>query len=216
MEEATVTIRTSSGRDPEEYFVTLAQGIVPTVGDAMFAAEMHKARILERTGRGVDVEGMPFAPYSTEGPYYYYPSKTAQNRKTATSRTFKKVEKAGGAGAVKTGSGLGIKFEGGYAAFKSWLGRWSVDLRGARAPHMLQSLTVHLPNGESSASAPAESIAVGIWGEAAGRASAHNQGNAQGGLPQRRFIGASERDLAMFASHLLDRVLLRLRLRRAA
>lgn len=38
--------------------------VFPTEGDILYAMQRLRTRILERTAKGVDVEGRPFAPYS--------------------------------------------------------------------------------------------------------------------------------------------------------
>ena len=48
----------------------LVTSVLPEQGDVLYALERVKATILERTARGVDVDGAPFAPYSSKGPYY--------------------------------------------------------------------------------------------------------------------------------------------------
>src|SRR5579863_4064579 len=45
-----------------------------TTGDLLFVGQVFRARIRERTFRGVDVNGAPFAAYSSKGPYYFYPN----------------------------------------------------------------------------------------------------------------------------------------------
>src|SRR5271165_6554133 len=41
--------------------------------DTLLILNQQKTRILERTARGLDINGGQFAGYSTKGPYYYYP-----------------------------------------------------------------------------------------------------------------------------------------------
>ncbi len=142
------------------------QDIDPTEGDLLFAAERQRTRILERTARGVDFEGRPFAPYSERGPYYR----------------------------------RGVKYAS-YADYKRQLGRNTVDLTGDRAPHMLQATV-------SKARGAVEAI-VGIYGAEADRASGHNEGNPGKGLPQRRFLDASDADVDAMLDDIRERVLAR-------
>lgn len=170
-----------------------------TKSDRQAGFLMIKQRIVDRTLRGLDYKGAPFAPYSRKGPYYYYPSgpvgkqiSAGRSKKSilgSVSRLHKIV-----AGGKKTSTGRGIKFEGGYAEFKSTLGRGVVDLTGPRAPHMLQQIQL-IENG------------LAIYGDAADRAEGHNEG--AGSLPQRRFFDASEKDIDDIAEFYLNRIVSR-------
>lgn len=169
-----------------------------TVGDVLYALNRQKSRILDRTMKGVDVNGAGFAPYSTNGPYYYYPGKASKNRSGAAGRFAKKV------GGTKTR--LGVKFAS-YAAFKASLGRSVVDLMGPSAPHMLQAIVVRVagrtitdgfsPSGgdnrpiDGGVGAEAQGT-IGIYGPEADRAEGHNTG--AGHLPKREFFGFGAAD----------------------
>ncbi len=182
-----------------------------TQADALYALERQKTRILDRTGRGVDVDGRPFKPYSTKGPYTYYPngrvgsSKFSDRQNKAAAARLKtklaKVPTKGAGGLRLTRSGKGIVFDS-YAAFKRWLGRTGVDLRGPRAPHMLQALLVKV------ASAFPKEGRIGIYGAEAARASGHQYGARY--LPQRKFLGISVPERGAFVNDILARIKLRL------
>lgn len=176
--------------------------VQPTIADALYVGERQRARILDRTARGVDVNGAAFASYSTRR-YYWSPNDrlngrtkakvTDQQRAAAVkrfARSIKARKKAGNAPYV-TPSGLSICFPLGYAQFKKWLGRSTVDLRGKNAPHMLQAIQIQAKDGGGGA---AKEVRIGIYGPKAKLANAHNSGG--GKLPKRRFFGASRADRA--------------------
>lgn len=171
------SFKAPGGKDPTRYLLELTGKAQPTEGDAIYAAQRQRSRIIERTMQGVDVDGRPFAPYSTKGPYYYYPNGRVGNakfsskqNKAAVNRLMKKIgnreaefmslpehvlkripglDENADTGARKTRSGMGIRFPS-YAAFKAALGRATVDLLGPRAPHMLQAIVVRI-NGAATA-----------------------------------------------------------------
>ncbi|CAB4130862.1 hypothetical protein UFOVP130_40 [uncultured Caudovirales phage] len=238
MSDATFT--TSSGGSPERLVIDIGARAVPTQGDALFAAERQKTRILERTLSGRDVDGRPFEPYSQNGPYYYYPNGRvgrtkieASKNKAAVSRFLRKINRHSaeaemfgadtGTGGRKTRDGQGIRFES-YADFKASLGRGGVDLRGPRAPHMLQAIAVGVGIarvvsntepviGINDNPAPANEVTIGIYGDEAGRATAHNTGNNPRwkGKHQRKFFGVSTADIAAMGKDIIGRCEARLR-----
>jgi hypothetical protein len=275
------TFKTPSGRSPTEYILEIAGDVIPTEGDAIFAAQRQVTRILERTLSGVDVDGNPFEPYSTNGPYYYYPNgRVGRNKaeitrnKAAVSRLLKRLanvqfdfEEFGhqpGSGGTRTrGSvgfesievyrkksknaavlwtnpkgnvvlvhrktnhdGQGIRFDS-YADFKRSLGRLNVDLRGPRAPHMLQAFAIgtgiertvgaDLDLPLDAKPRPAQQVIIGIYGEEAGRATGHNTGiNPRWKKKhQRRFLGASENDLKAMNEDISERCVARVAQRKA-
>lgn len=168
-----------------------------TETDMLYILNRQKSRILERTQRGVDINGNAFAPYSTKGPYYYYPSHglSVKSRKAAAGR---KAKQTGG-----TRTRLGVKYSS-YGAFKSALGRGVVDLLGPTAPHMLQAIVV--------AARGTDSGILGIYGSEADRAEGHNIGF--GHLPKREFFGfgpddeeAILKDLDSIVGARLDKIL---------
>lgn len=152
-----------------------------TASDIRYGLERQKTRILDRTQRGVDMNGSAFKPYSTDGPYYYYPNRgaTPSQRRASAGRLGKKI------GAGKR-TRVGLKFAS-YAAFKSALGRGTVDLTGVSAPHMLQSMVIR--------SSGLLGGTIGIYGPEADRATGHNTG--YGNLPQREFFGWGRNDEAI-------------------
>lgn len=182
----------------------VAKATQPTKADMLMVGNYFKAQSLDRTSRGLDADGKPFAPYSEKRPYYWNPYSgdkkqagtwTKQNQ--SVNRMIKKLGgssktgiirgSTGKAVAQRSGTGTSIKFAS-YAAFKRTLGRAGVDLMGPRAPHMMQALTVRVADG-------GKGVVLGVYGEAAGRAKGHQYG-VPGKLPQRKFIGATEEDRA--------------------
>jgi hypothetical protein len=170
--------------------------ITVTTGDLLYAGEREKTRILNRTMKGYDFMNRPFAPYSRNGPYYYYPQGNGYRaeRVAITARFQSRL----GSGIV-TRSGLGIKFES-YDAFKKGLGRMNVDLTGPRAPHMLQALVVQVQG---------TTLMIGIWGPEEKKAEGHNEG-IKGRLPQRRFLDLSSEDLNAIGRDVADSMSIRL------
>lgn len=170
----------------------------PTATDILFVMNRQKARILERTQRGVDINGQEFAPYNTTRPYYYYPNKssTAKGGRSRSATRFTRklgIDAKIDYGIYKTK--IGVRFNS-YAAFKSALGRTCVDLLGPSAPHMLQAMVAKAVNAT-------EGI-LGIYGEEADRATGHNTG--AGHLPKREFFGWGDKDEAEAISD-LDRII---------
>lgn len=226
MYSSSVTIKTATGQDMVGVIDAAIKAAQPTVGDLLYAGQRQRSRILERTAHGVDFEERTFHPYSTKGPFYFYPGKNAKNRSAAANRFGKKIGLKGGLRSGKvarirffataTRTKLGIKFSS-YAAFKSFLGRSFVDLMGAFAPHMLQAIIVKaggvsIAEGEvveTSNDAPANEIILAIYGDEAERAEGHNVGARH--LPQRKFMGASESDKQAVLNDLTSRAAIRVR-----
>lgn len=155
----------------------------PTSADLTYAGNVIKSGILRRTEKGLDWQGKPFAPYSQNGPFYYYPA--GGGSASSVSRTAKRI------GGTVSRTGKGIRFES-YDAFKRSLGRRGVDLRGPSAPHMLQAIVVQVRGGI---------VYIGIYDEfAAAKADGHNRGANR--LPQREFFEASDDDIAIIAADL--------------
>lgn len=177
---------TYNGQGLDTLAAMLEKGFEIQSSDILYVLNNEKTRILDRTARGVDLFNRAFAPYSTKGPYYYYPgksSRTALGRRASASRFARKV---GG-----TRTKVGIKFAS-YAAFKSSLGRTAVDLLGPSAPHMLQGMVVKTTGPTSGL--------IGIYGPEADRAEGHNLGTRR--LPKREFFGASPDDEVMMMKDL--------------
>lgn len=203
--------------DPVAIVKRWQKAIQVTAADAALVVNRQKTRILERTARGLDVEGRAFAPYSRKGPYYHYPTKaggssfTERQKKAAAGRLFRAL-KPGGApkwagGMRKTRTGKGLAFDS-YAAFKRWLGRTAVDLRGPRAPHMLQALVVKVAG---AGAAIVKEARIGIYGKEAARADGHQRGT--GRLPKRKFLGASAADRKAMIGELMARIKARIGVR---
>jgi hypothetical protein len=173
-------------------------GIQVTAGDLLYAGEREKTRILNRTLKGLNFLNRPFAPYSRNGPYYYYPQ-SGGSRAERTAISFRFQVRLGEGGGKTTRSGLGIKFEN-YEAFKKGLGRMNVDLMGPRAPHMLQSLAVQVQGN---------TLIIGIWGAEEAKAEGHNEG-IRGRLPQRRFLDLSTESVEAIGQDVADSMAVRL------
>lgn len=225
-------IKTSSGRPLTGIVERWKARATPTAGDAMYAGQLQRARILRRTGQGVDVNGQPFDPYSTKGPYYYNPNgrlgASAASRihvlrqKAAAKRLLHKIttaaERKQSDAPRLSSTGRTIRFAS-YSALKRWLGRKVVDLRGPRAPNMLQGILVKVGAMTISGRAnevglnahpqPADFMRLGIYGEMARRATGHNNGTRV--LPKRRFFDATVADLRQMKEDMLTRMRLRLR-----
>jgi len=199
------------------------EGAYPTVGDLLLAAQVMRSRILARTEFGLDVDDQPFAGYNTTRPFYYYPSgPVGKNRsdtqlrrdRSKVSRFAKKVGRTKGA---ITGSKLGLKFPS-YDAFKrTYLERPHVDLRGPRAPHMLQQIVARAGGAELGEQDQnigledhpqlADEFTLGIYGEAAERAAAHNSSTGRPpGMPRRHFFGSNEGDKGRLVSLIVNRI----------
>lgn len=197
------------------------EGNGPTAGDLLFAGNNQRSRILERTGRGVDYQGNPFAGYSTKGPYYYTPfsggaAGTPKQHKAAAGRFLKKI--GGGTPAARSRTGRSVKFPS-YDAFKRAIGRTGVDLRGPRAPHMLQAVVllsggIQVTGSQQASTAPRTRmqretrLVMAIYGEEAARAEGHNEGTSR--LPKRRFFDASDSDLDRMLEDVYNRMVARL------
>lgn len=231
----TFTFKTEGGQSPEKLVADIVDDVNPTVSDLLYVGQRHRSRVLQRTQRGVDFEEKAFAGYSTKRPYYWNPTagkkglslnkriaavqrimKKLSGRKTGYVRVFRE---SGKVVAEVRGHGDTIKFPS-YAAFKQALGRTNVDLRGPRAPHMLQAIVVRVGAteiGNGLQSVPGDSteraseLRVGIYGPEAERASAHNTGTSR--LPQRKFLGASDAEKGRMEADLVSRVLARIKKR---
>jgi hypothetical protein len=184
----------------------IRQRAQPTRALALALCKGQRTRILKRTARGQDFEGKPFVEYSKNGPIYYYPAGRATGRATrsqrdAASRLFKSITGKASRGHmgrkkalsgphgeawVTPGGGLGFSS---YDALKKWAGRTNVDLRGLKAPHMLQAMQVKATAQENQA----EGV-IGIYGPKAKIAQDHNKGNVDRKLPKRKFLAASKAD----------------------
>lgn len=202
-----VTISMSGGGDPGKLIRLAKSKVLPTTEDALYAGQRQRTRILDRTAKGVDAKGASMAPYSRDGPYYYNPNGrlagtaagakiSEKSQKAATRRLFKKLGGGADGGPQISSTGRSIRFAS-YAAFKRYLGRSGVDLRGPKAPHMLQGVTV---KADGSPGGVAAGVRVGIYGEAAERANAHNEG--LGNVPRRRFFDVGPGDAGTMAKEI--------------
>jgi hypothetical protein len=210
---ASIELRTSSGRTPEQVLLDLGDAFKTNSTDMALAGQLVRSDIRERTARGVDVSGAPFKPYSTKGPYYYNPaSRGGKFKKAADKQSAKRLAKKIGGETSRTG--LTIKFES-YAAFKAAFGRSTVDLQGVAPPHMLDAIVVKVNGADvgssvSESTSDADSVTVGIYdADAAARASGHQYGNRT--LPERKFFGLSSDGKTLILQMLSKRIKLRAR-----
>src|SRR5579871_4204572 len=85
---------TGPGGEPADRAVQREISALTTVtqGDLLYVGQVFRSRIRERKLNGVDVNGAPFAPYSTKGPYYFYPNRDSaagrQARATAAKNRY--------------------------------------------------------------------------------------------------------------------------------
>jgi hypothetical protein len=202
-----------------------------TTGDLLYAGQRQRSRILQRTAAGTDVDGKPFAPYSSYGPIYYYPGAKSKNRKGAVSSIARKIGLAGRNSTMIKVAGSkhnyvqrtkkGLKFSN-YAALKAAFGRANVDLRGLKAPHMLQAMIVRcgltaISNAFGNAQLPkplelassADEVTIGIYGSEAERANAHQAGVDR--MPRRKFVGANFNDQQLMINDIVNRLAYRMR-----
>lgn len=208
----------------------LIEGFVrPTQADKQLAGEIVRTGIRERTARGVDVGGAPFAPYNETRPYFYNVSAaggkirggrfgepvrrfTIKAERAAVTRLIRKLRAgalAEGTPLLKTSvpasqTGRTIRFKS-YGAFKRAFGRANVDLMGVRSPHMLDALQVHVV---------ADGVKISIDDSRAKTiASGHTTEHRPKGMPLRRFFGIAEEDKRKVLATLADRIRERIRSR---
>lgn len=200
-----VTINVTGGGPPIELTI---EDFEPTEGDCILGAQVQRSRLLRRTERGVDYAGRQFADYNKTRVFYYYPNGPVGKSRSKTERTSAKAgvrrfaNKLGRTKSAITRSGLGIRFDS-YDSFKrTYLGRDNVDLRGARAPHMLQRMVCRaggIESGENdvetSSTSAANEFSIGIYdSDAAKRAAGINGEDRPKGMPRRQFLGSTEED----------------------
>lgn len=206
-----VTIRGTS-KTLTDSIDKLRKKVTPTEADGLYAGNRQKARILQRTQDGRDVDGIAFVQYSTNGPYIWYPSgravskvKDSRNLLSARKREAKRLAKKIGLDASRVTSAGGVIFES-YADFKQTLGRNGVDLRGPSAPHMLQAIVVKTTGSKNKLT----EVLLGVYGEFAERGRGHNEGVPEINLPKRRWFGASKQDAEQFSKDIIASIRTRL------
>ncbi len=204
----------------------------PTTGDLLAIGQAFRSRIRRRTQEGVDVDGVPFAPYSTNGPYYLYVNGAVGIARGGTPETRKARATASRNRHIKTGrigvrTPFGIKYES-YAAAKTAHGRANVDLYGLQQhTHMLDTMMVRAGGSEVNGVAgeldfgsefeafeniaPATELQIGFYGPEAARAQGHNEGT--GKLPRRRFFVLSTDDIQIGERMLGERMIARAKAR---
>jgi len=225
---SSVTAKLQGGGSLESVELKIEDGI-PTRGDCLYAAQIQRSVILARTELGVDVDGRPFAPYNKTRPFYYYPTghpggaRSEQQLKKDKAAVKRFASKIGRRKAAITRSGLGIRFDS-YDSFKgTYLGRSNVDLRGPKAPHMLQGLICKAGGVETTERdqrigledmlEPGSEFVLGFYGSEAERAAGHNSDDRPKGMPQRRFLGSTAADEHRLEQIIANRVIDRARKR---
>ncbi len=195
------------------------------MGDLLHAGMGYVSRIRERTFAGIDVNGAPFAPYSTKGPFYLYPNAGATKDRAARATAAKNRHAKTGRIGIRTPTG--IKYES-YAAAKAAHGVANVNLFGMEQhPHMLDALMVRAGGAESTLmdaefalggspemnafeqNQPCAAMQIGFYGDEAERAKGHNEGNSK--LPKREFFALNASDLAWGEQVIGERMLMRAR-----
>ncbi len=230
----TFTFGTKKGAGAKTAIKQYFRSFVPTQGDLLMLLQLQRSIILKRTSQGIDKNGKAFEPYSTKGPYYWYPSKSKErsNRKRTVRRLARKLvgvlnakeqrkqqkgRKDTPFGGITPGGA--IKFRN-YGEFKTSLGRTMVDLRGPSAPHMLQALLVRAgsttikPQRQRNIEAknmklPTSVGRIQIFGPEGERAAAHMRGRTKRRLPRRNFLGANNKELKILMGILIDRMQVR-------
>lgn len=204
----------------------------PTTGDLLAIGQVFRSRIRRRTQEGVDVDGVPFAPYSKNGPYYLYVNGAVGLARGGTPATRAARATASRNRHIKTGrigvrTPFGIKYES-YAAAKTAHGRANVDLYGLQQhTHMLDTMLVRAGGSEVDATAgeldfgsefvsfenlaPTTELQIGFYGPEAARAQGNNEGT--GRVPRRRFFALNAEDLQMGEKMLVDRMTARAKAR---
>lgn len=192
-----------------------------TVGDLLMVGGGYVSRIRERTFAGTDVNGAPFAAYSSKGPFYLYVNKDATGdrgaRATAARGRHAKIGRIG----IRTATG--IKFES-YGAAKAAHGASTPNLYGMEQhPHMLDTMMVKAGGSEVvggaptfgsefeafEANQPCDSLNIGFYGEEAARAQGNNEGT--GKTPKREFFALNAEDLAWGERAIGERIAIRAR-----
>jgi hypothetical protein len=192
----------------------------PTVGDLLAVGQGGRTAIRQRTARGIDVNGAPFAPYSTKR-FYFYPNgavgstrrvagtrnlnqqQVQKARATAAAGRFKKTDKIG----LRTP--YGIRYDGGYAEAKAAHGRQNPDLYGLQQhTHMLDTMMVKAGGVELTSAGdsldfgseleasenimPATEVTLGFYGPEAARAQGNNEGTRT--VPKREFFALNSQE----------------------
>jgi hypothetical protein len=207
---ASATFVGPNGEDPRLSINRTVQSLqTVTTGDMLYAGQLFRSKIRERTLAGTDVNGAPFAPYSIHGPYYLYPNRgsAGSNRQARATAAKNRYEKTGRVGRRTP---FGIRYDS-YAAAKAAHGVANVNLYGMEQhTHMLDTILVKtgaieaspeldiLPDSEFAAfeqNSPATTLAVGFYGPEAARAQGNNEGNSN--LPARNFFALNLEDLQL-------------------
>ena len=235
---ADITFRTSRGGDPVAHIRALKAAAEVTTEDLLYAGQRQRTRILDRTRAGVDVDGVPFAPYSTKGPYYYNPSAILGGSGIRHLTRQRNIEHAFSVKGASTGREIGslkgrakrlLKKLGGetlYGSAKSLshgemrLSKSGQSIRfesyaafkawlGRTCVDLTGPRAPHMLQAIQTKVEGLKMLVLGIYGPKADIAQGHNEGARN--LPQRHFFGASYADLKQMACDIGDRVAARMK-----
>lgn len=204
--------------------------VQPTPADLTYIGNRQKTRILDRTARGLDVDGRRFTGYTTNGPYYWYPG--PRTRTVNIGGQDRELSRGGLAQmywfARRYGSSVAWA-RSAYASIRASAGRtWrrlgragtrtNLGIKFANYGAFKWSLgrtTVDLtgpraPHMLQAIAVKVEALLVkiGIYGPEAARAKGHNEG--AGSLPQRKFFGVGVSDGPEIQRDLMSRIMARL------
>ena len=221
------TFTAPGGGDPVAHIQQMQAAVVTTTGDMLLCGQIVRSRIVQRTTVGTDMNGAPFTPYSTKGPYYFYPNgpvgRSHEERAKQTARRFKAI------GSKGHRTPLGIRYES-YADAKASHGRANVDLFNLiQEPHMMNGIAVKAGGSEIDMAGgdimslgasseldawgqnqPCREVRVGLYDEAlAERARGNDEGTEH--VPQRKFLGANPEDLDVCRVAVTERMIARMK-----
>jgi len=225
------TFMGANGSTPQVVMQRFQDALQPTVGDCLLLGQIARSQIRKRTFSGVDSEGASFAPYSTKGPYYFYPNGDVGStrggsaavkhaRATAAKNRFAKL---GGAKGVGVRTPYGIRYES-YAAAKAAHGADGVNLFGMEQhSHMLDAIIVRAGGAEIDQAggefldissddeldafaqgSRSNEFFIGIYDERSDRGRGHNEG--AGHLPRRHWFDLNAGDYALMKPVLINRM----------
>ena len=204
--------------------------MTPTVGDLLYVGQVFRSQIRTRTFAGIDVNGAPFTPYSTKGPYYFYPNREVGKVRGGSAAVQKARSKAAAGRFKKTGregkrTPFGIRYAS-YAAAKAAHGVLQPNLYGLEQhTHMLDTMMVRCNGQEvpidldastlaADATAmentvPATELTLGFYGPEADRAKGNNEGTRT--VPRREFFALNATDLGIGEQAIAERLQIRAR-----
>jgi hypothetical protein len=228
--------QSSNGQPAEDVILELRRALTLTQADLLYAGQRQNERIHDRTEHHVDVDGNPFAPYSTKGPYYYRPwdsaslgrgtkgvglaarrAKVPEASRNRSAQRF--LSRLGGGGGSGLHSLFGLEFDSRAAIatihpkepdtvrFASYAAFKSA--LGRSGVDLVGPADPHMMQA-IQVSATTDEIRIGIYDDKkAAIGTGHNTG--AGHLPQRRFFGASANDPKQMLTEIYTAVKARLK-----